>query len=336
MSSVEDSKTKINEIENPLYNNYEYQSLYPPNKIFEETFKLYLEHQACYWSVNENNPSDDADTFNRLPSEFRDIVLRCIGCLMIGDSIVLDNICNNMLDRITSVEVKAFMYDQEAREQIHKIMYSKMLDVCGFEADYYRSEEFCNYYMSDFVDDAQIYSFNTNIKLQFFYIMMCENILFAPMFQTICYLAKLGGAPKLCDSNLLVMRDEFIHYKHARLQVRNCIDTKYDRELMIELLKRMQASVERLIHKIIGDYDDGVYNVDHVLEHFHHICHTFRMDNSLYESEHMASVCSQKYSNSPASKYMKLLNAESKINLMERKSTNYMVGGNDENINMDF
>lgn len=320
-------------IEDETYNEFKYQSLYPIHPKFKQFYELWSRHQSCFWSIHENNPSVDRDKFQKAPKQLQSIVLHMIGCITIGDDIVLKHIADNLLTKITVQHLKAMMVDQSSREHTHKFMYSRMLDVAS-DPQYFRNEEFKIKFMDRFEKIALKYT-SDDIRVQFYFIMLCENILFAPMFQTICYLATLGYAPKLCDSNLLVMRDEFIHYENARYtqaSFKNKIDIKFANEL----LDVFHQEINILCQEIIGDYDDETYNLKNVQHHLSHVVHGFRVENSLYEDLDQFKRAQSKYSTSPALKYMELPRCELRNNLMESSSTIYMVNGNNEPINMDF
>lgn len=272
----------LEDIENPKFCETKYQQLFPPVLQFKDTYELWCLHQSCYWSIHENDPSVDAPKFSTLDAPFKDIVLKMIGCILVGDGIVIDKMTENLMLKITSIELLALLTDIAAREFTHKAMYSKMLEVSS-EAQDYRSADFSNDMMGAFHDIGIKYE-SDDIRLKMYFIMICENILFAPMFQTICYLATLGLAPKLCDSNILAMRDEYLHYKNARLQLSK-MKNKIDIHLARAILAEFVIEVHRLCHKIIGNFDDGVYNVDHVLEHFNYIVYNFMMENNLFISD---------------------------------------------------
>lgn len=320
-------------IEDPQYNSYAHQSLYPTVPIFKKIEEFWSKHQACFWSINENDPSVDRDKFCLAPSDFQEILLKMVGCIMIGDSIVLDRIAGNIMSKITSITLKAMMSDQEAREYTHKFMYSRMLDVSD-RSDYYRSEAFKKQYMHRFESIAQQYV-TDDIRIQFYFIMLCENILFAPMFQTICYLATLGYAPKLCDSNLLVMRDEYIHYQNART-IMASFKNKIDIKLANDILDQFHEEIKKLCSEIVGTYDDSIFNLNSVLLHLGHVIHSFRIENGLYANSQIFLLNHDRYATSPAAFYMELPKCELRNNLMESSSTIYMVNGNTEPINMNF
>ena len=319
------------DIEDPKYLGDEYKLAYPPNPKFITSYNYYLQHCACIWTVNENEPADDYDKFATAPEQFQHIMLATAGCIMIGDSVVLDK----LRMEITPVNVRVMMENQIDRENTHQIFYSKWCDVSN-KGPYYRTLEFRREYMGAFEQMVDKYTCHNDIQTTLFFIMMCENIMFSPMFLTINYCATLGYAPKICNSNLLVMRDEFIHYAHTR-ELLASFRRKIKISLARNILKDFVETTLQVYRKIISDYDDGTFNFEHVRRHVMHIMHMFMSENSLYLTEDERLTQARLYGTTPAKAYMSLPKAETKINLMESISTTYKVKNvHAGTVNMDF
>lgn len=319
--------------ENADYNN---GLVYPPNPKFLHSYDCWHRHQSVAWSSHENRPETDRDKFHRADPELQRIVLEMVACIMIGDSVVLDALHCDEFNRITAAETLAMFRDQAARETVHQEVYSKMLDVSQ-EGAYYRSREFAELRMHRFARLVERYTDGgtADLRTMLYFIMVCENVMFAPMFQCICYLATTGYAPKLCDSNLQVMRDEYIHYEHARGLLAG-FAAKLSRPKARSVLAAFVTTVTELLREIVGDYvsADGMYSYDVALAHFRHVCHGFMRENGLYYTKEEELVNEKLYGTSPAAVYMYLPQNEIKINLMESNSTIYMVEGGDFEIRM--
>lgn len=323
-----DDENTLEDIVNPKYAK-EPQIAYPPHPRFRFSYDCYLQHAACVWTVNENDPSEDFDKFSKAPEAFRRIVLCTAGCIMIGDSVVLDKLD---MPEITPVNVRVMLASQTDRENTHQIVYSKWCDIVT-DGDWYRSLEFRREYMGEFEQLAQKYE-SRDVRVIFYFIMLCENIMFAPFFQIINYLATTGYATKICNANLLVMRDEYMHYVHAR-----GISANFRRRIPMLLARNMLYDMERItlsvMRKIVGEYDDGTLNYKHVEAHFNHIVHGFKCENGLYWDELERSLGEKRWGETPAKSYMSAPKAEIKINLMETASTIYEVEGLDSTVDMD-
>lgn len=308
--------------------------VYPPDLRFVFSYQCWHEHQENMWTSHETHPENDAYKFNQADVNLRVIMLRFIACLMWGDNTVLEFLENDIIDTITVPEVRFMLDDQKARENVHQEIYSKMLDVAELtEAQYYRSESFKNRYMQKFADLSKKYQKCKDLRIILYFIMLCENILFAPAFQAICYLAYKGYAPKLGDLNRQVMRDEYIHYKHARGLLCS-LRTKLNATEAIDILKQFYTLTGDLIDEIVEDYEsiDGLFSKTVLREHLDYIVCCFITENGLHDRF-------VNRDSSPANIYMTLPQHETKINLMEANSTIYMINKCDDvhnDLNMDF
>lgn len=307
----------IEKILDPKYVNGQ---IYPYDLNFMSSTNCYNEHQQCSWTIHEDDSTRDQDKFNRLDNNFKHVVLRAIGCILIGDSVVLDSL-SDALTRITAPQVRAMLTDQMSRETVHKVVYSMMLDVCPLEAEYYRSSAFKTHYMSRFEKLGIKYNDNS-ISTTLYFIMLCENILFAPMFQILCYLATTGHAPSICSQNVLVMRDEYVHYKHARGLLSE-LKYKIDKALARDILKEFTDISITLIRDIIKEFDNGEFNAKHVLKHFNYVVHKFMEKNTLYWDTNEFDIGEAEHGQTPADYYLAAPSYEIKSNLMESKNTVY-------------
>lgn len=327
----DDTATPIYEdIEDPKWLDKRYRLAYPPNPKFKHSYDCYLLHTACSWTANENSPIEDRDKFATAPEDFQLMMMKTAGCIMVGDSVVLDKLHFT----ITPANVRVMMENQIDRENTHQIVYSKWCDIVS-DGDKYRSPEFADEYMREFEELADRYAADNTIQQSMYFIMLCENIMFAPLFLIINYGATKGYSPKMCNDNQLVMRDEYVHYLHARGLL-----ASFRRKLKItkarKLLSEFYDVTMNLATRIVGSYDDGFFNIDHVRRHLDYIVRLFMTENSLYLSEHEKRHDAEMYRDTPARSYMILPQLETKINLMESTSTIYLPPGPRRTIDMSF
>lgn len=330
------SKKPSPEYENIQDPHYKKILIYPPPAEYKVIYDLWEKHQSCFWSSSENKPENDFDKFIQADLKLQTITLEMVACLMHGDSVVLDVLSNNdLLQSITVEQVQAFLNDQKAREMIHKAVYSKMLDISP-DAEYYRGTDFVSKRLQPFMKFANKYKDVTDIRVLLYCIMLCEQIMFAPMFHQICYLATTGYAQNLCKANELVMRDEYLHYHHARVLLSSC-KVLLDKTLADDLLNDMIIITKTLIDDIIDDYvsKDKLYNKDIAQKHFNYIIHNFKSENMLYESKSEYQLQQEIWNTSPAQSYITDVELDIKSNLMESESTIYGQCGDNTPINMN-
>lgn len=320
----------LEDIEDPRWLDRKYRLAYPPNPKFQHSYDCYLMHVACMWTANENSPAEDRDKFAKASEEFQRMLMSTAGCIMVGDSVVLDKLHMT----VTPANVRVMFESQIDRENTHQIVYSKWCDIVN-DGDKYRSAEFCDEYMGEFEALAERYAETNSIQQTTFFIMLCENIMFAPLFLIINYAATKGYSPKLCNDNLLVMRDEYCHYVHARGLLAG-FRKKIKFSKAREILREFCEVTLNMTRKIVGAYDDGFFNIAHVERHFRYIVHVFMTENSLYANEEERLRNAKLCGDTPAKSYMILPALESKINLMESTSTVYLPPGPRKTFDMSF
>lgn len=304
--------------------------VYPPRPEFLEFWNLMIGHMKRVWTCVETDLKSDIYKFKHAPQALKSIVSRIIGLFILGDTVVLAKLKN--LDLTPNV-VRMFLDNQTDRENTHQLTYSMWADILD-DPNYVRSNEFVEKYLNGFQRVGDKYKHHTDNRVILFFIMVCEMIFFVPGFQVLCYLATTGYAPNLCNANMLVMRDEHMHYLFARKALAS-YTRKLDRRLALEILHDMVDAVDQFIKMIASEAQHPVLSEEHLLAHLHYVVHQFKLENSLYDETTMPNDTVG--STTPAWEYMFLLKYQTKTNLMESVSTNYKIPGPLEtNIDMSF
>lgn len=295
--------------------------VYPPEPQFLEFWDLMIEHMKRVWTCVETDLKSDICKFKHAPRSLKLIVSRIIGLFILGDTVVLGKLKTLTL---TPNVIRMFLDNQTDRENTHQLTYSMWADILD-DPNYVRSDEFIERYLGRFRDIGHKYQHHTDNRTILFFIMVCEVILFTPGFQVLCYLAITGYAPNLCNANMLVMRDEHIHYLFARRALAQ-FTRKLDRKLALEILEDMVNAVTEFIKVITSEAQDPTLNEKHLLGHLDYVVHQFKLENCLYD-EGVLHDDEDTRNTTPAWEYMFLLKYQTKTNLMESVSTNYKIPG---------
>lgn len=301
--------------------------VYPPRHEFLEFWVLMIGHMKRVWTCVETNLKSDICKFKHAPHSLKSIVSRIIGLFILGDTVVLAKLKN--LDLTPNV-VRMFLDNQTDRENTHQLTYSMWADILD-DPDYVRSDEFIKKYLKGFSRVGEKYQHHTDNRVILFFIMVCEMIFFVPGFQVLCYLATTGYAPNLCNANMLVMRDEHMHYLFARKALAS-YTRRLDKKLALEILDDMVNAITEFIVMITREAQHPTLTEDHLLAHLRYVVHQFKSENSLYAED---SPDADLVIDTPAWEYMFVVKYETKTNLMESVSTNYQIPGPlDTNIDM--
>lgn len=305
-------------MEDPNWLNY--TIVYPPRPEFLEFWDLMIGHMKRVWTCVETDLKSDVCKFKHAPQALKSIVSRIIGLFILGDTVVLAKL--KTLDLTPNV-VRMFLDNQTDRENTHQLTYSMWADILD-DPNYVRSDEFIEKYLSGFRRVGDKYQRYTDNRVILFFIMVCEMIFFVPGFQVLCYLATTGYAPNLCNANMLVMRDEHMHYLFARKALA-AYTRKLDRRLALEILDDMVDAITQFIKLITSEAQHPILNENHLLAHLRYVVHQFKLENRLYDEA--TSLDDVSVNTTPAWEYMFLLKYQTKTNLMESVSTNYKIPG---------
>lgn len=303
--------------------------LFPVCKKGEISNKYWHLHQSIHWTAHEFDILQDKEKFNLAPVEYQNAIMDTAAILMYGDSIVLDLLGTETFN-VKCISRRAMFQDQSAREMVHAHFYSKMLTLKP-DAHILRSEEKKQELLRPLLQtlDLSIRADSENLSEVLFVMSLCEYILFAPLFVFINYVSTLDYCPTLCSGNLLVMRDEYIHYCHA-CELQTILPSKISREKAMRWTDVFHTAVKVLVCKLYYHLDIETFRM--CLAHTDFIVHQFKKDNCLYESKGMIDKYEMLYGQTPAQKYMEMAQYEIKVNMMEADSTIY---GTSSAVNVD-
>jgi ribonucleoside-diphosphate reductase beta chain len=185
--------------------------------IHQDLYNFYVIHRSTFWIPEEVSLTKDLHDWNyKLNDKEREFIKLVIAFFVTSDMIVNEQLAIDV-DDITVLEYKLFLDNKIDRENIHTIMYSRLLNV----------------YITDDTERERLFRGIDTIptisnKVKWFRkyhnrsfshrIVSCaitEGIFFSGSFCSIYWLKKRGLMPGLCDSNELIAREEGMHYEVA-------------------------------------------------------------------------------------------------------------------------
>ena len=179
-------------------------------------------------------------------------------------------------DEVDIIEYNFFNDDKIARENIHSITYSDLLD--EYVKDKSENEYLKNAvvtipavqkkaeWMNEFINEG---TFVERIVAE----AIMEGIFFSGTFCAIFWLRKRGKMAGLCDSNELIARDEGLHRDFNCYLYRDLIVNKLPEELLIHMIKKA-VTIEQVFVtvslpvKLIGMNSDMMCQyIEYVADH---------------------------------------------------------------------
>jgi ribonucleoside-diphosphate reductase beta chain len=204
-----------------------------------DLWKLYKQAEACIWTAEEIDLSQDLIDWEKLNEGEKHFVKHVLAFFAASDGIVNENLAENFVKEVQYTEAKFFYGFQIMMENIHSETYSLLIDT------YIKDKEEQNRLFNaiDTVPAVQkkaqwalkwINSESFVERLLAF--AAVEGIFFSGSFCSIFWLKKRGLMPGLSFSNELISRDEGLHTNFAVHLYNQHIENKLSKERVIEIL----------------------------------------------------------------------------------------------------
>lgn len=183
---------------------------------------MYKKAEACFWTAEEIDLSNDSKDWNRLSANERTFITMVLAFFAASDGIVNENLASNFATEVTLPEARCFYGFQIAMENIHSETYSLMLDT------FVKDEQEKNKLLSSIhtipcIKSKALWSLKwcdrqyASFPERLIAFAVVEGIFFSSSFCAIFWLKKKGLMPGLCFSNVLISRDEGLHCDFACL-----------------------------------------------------------------------------------------------------------------------
>lgn len=295
------------------------------NHKFKFAYDDWEQHSNTFWTANEISVEEDRDLFAKAEKWMQNLMLSCAAFLMHGDDFILSEIGGNLMSSIKQRYVNAFLAQQNASENHHSVVYAKMLNLSDYGSDYL-TKSFFNHRVNKYKSFIDKYKAK-NVAECSTVITVIERLCFPFPFLVLQYARVAGFISNVGLLNEMVMRDEYCHYKFHRKLV-SISKNKMSFDKLNQMLDDLEKLVISDIKDLVGDYktNDNRFNADIAINHYRHILHLFRVENSLYENRKIELEMEEKYGKTPAESYMINNEMEIKSNLMEIESTTYKQG----------
>lgn len=182
----------------------------------------YKQHMSVFWIPEEIDLSKDLTDWTRLTDNERHFIKHILGFFAGSDGIVMENLSTRFTNDVGAAEAKFFYACQNLMESVHSESYALLIDTYITDKEdkvntlrsiqtiptIQKKAEWALQWISN--KEA---SFATRL-LAF---AVVEGIFFSGAFCSIFWLKKRGLMPGLCQSNLLISRDEGLHTEFACL-----------------------------------------------------------------------------------------------------------------------
>tara|TARA_R110001632_G_scaffold140060_1_gene255999 strand:+ start:105535 stop:106506 length:972 start_codon:yes stop_codon:yes gene_type:complete len=286
----------------------------------DDLWDWYKKQQACFWTAEEIDLSEDILDWNtKLSEEERYFIKHILAFFAASDGIVNENLAENFVNEVQYSEAKFFYGFQIMMENIHSETYSLLIDT--YVKDDVEKNKLFNA-IENFpaikkkADWALKWIESDSFAERLIAFAAVEGIFFSGAFCSIFWLKKRGLLPGLTFSNELISRDEGMHCDFAvhvhNNHMINKVPKERIREIIIDALNIEREFVtESLPVSLIG------MNAKLMTQYLE-----FVTDRLLGEFN-----CENEYNSTNPFDFMEMISLEGKTNFFEKRVSEYQKAG---------
>lgn len=300
-------------------------SVYPLEN--PDLFEMYKSHRKDNWTETEIDFR--SDNFDSITDNQKRMVKKLIFFFANSDSIVADNIFNNLMAGDIPLEAELFLGYQLYNEHIHMITYGDLIEAYIKDTN----EKFKAYnaiHQSDFVAKklkwADRYAnSSTSFEESLISAIAVESIYFSSTFAAIFWLKELQLPLKgLFKANLSILKDEINHYKFTTYLYKNYVTNKLE-ESKVKSILLDAVEVEK---NFIDDFiNEGVEGVDgsELKKYVEFVCDIV-----------LENIGIKKHFNTEHNlRFMDSIGIQKTVNHFEARSSNYIRTEGNAELNLD-
>ena len=295
----------------------------------QDIWDMYQKAEDCFWRAQEVDLSKDKSDWDRLNNDERRFISMILAFFAASDGIVNENLAERFLKEVQLAEARAFYGMQIAMENIHSIMYSKLIDKY-IDDKFERIKLFNAINNYDCIRKKADWALNwiedksSCFAMRLIAFACVEGIFFSGAFCSIYWLKKRKIMPGLTFSNELISRDEALHTEFAVL-LYNKLSNKLDKELVLKIVTEAVKIEQQFICDALP-------------------CRLIGMNNQLMSKyiefvadRLLTQLGNEKYYNtSNPFDWMELISIEGKTNFFEKRVGEYALANKDSKLEEDF
>ena len=288
----------------------------------KDIWSMYKKAEDCFWRAQEVDLSKDLTHWNSLTKDEKYFISMILAFFAASDGIVLENLGSRFMSEIQLSEARAFYGLQIAMENIHSIMYSKLIEkyienksekLNLFKAinNFPCIREKADWALK-WIEDK-----NSNFASRLVAFACVEGIFFSGAFCAIYWLKKRGLMPGLTFSNELISRDEALHTEFA-IMLYHKLENRLNSEKIEQIIKEAVEIEKEFICKALP-------------------CDLIGMNNKLmgqyieFVSDRLSVQlgANKIYNASNPFDFMEMISIEGKTNFFEKRVGEYALANND-------
>lgn len=194
----------------------------------QDLWDAYKAAEKQTWVAEEVNLAQDK--YDELNDEEKFYLKNILAFFTISDGLVIDNLCDNVIDNIDIAEAKYYYNHQMFIEQVHANGYSLLIDTYIKDAQE-KKDLFNSMLTNEAVRDkaswAEHWLHNGTFVEKLIAFACVEGIAFSSVFAGVFWFRSRNKMPGLAEMNELILRDESFHYEFAVKMFKDYVKNEY-------------------------------------------------------------------------------------------------------------
>lgn len=278
----------------------------------QDLWDAYKAAEKQTWVAEEVNLAQD--NYDELNEGEKFYLKNILAFFTISDGLVIENLCDNVIDNVDIEEAKYYYNHQTFIEQVHANAYSLLIDTYIKDANE-KKDLFNSMITNEAVKAKASWAenwLNNGTFVEKLIAFACvEGIAFSSVFAGVFWFRTRQKMPGLAEMNELILRDEGFHYEFAVQMFKEYVKDEYkpNKERIKEIILSCFETEKKFVEESLPDGLQGMtkemmiqyveFVTDIVLKDFTGDTH-FKTKNSL--------------------DYMKKIGLSSKNNFFERRT----------------
>lgn len=227
----------------------------------QDLWDAYKAAEKQTWVAEEVNLAQD--DYDSLSIEEKAYLKNILAFFTISDGLVIDNLCDNVIDNIDISEARYYYNHQIFMEQVHANGYALLIDT--YIKDPKEKKELFNSMLTNKAVNekaswAEYWLTNGAFSEKLIAFACVEGIAFSSVFAGVFYFRSRNKMPGLAEMNELILRDESFHYEFALQLFKNYLKDEYkpSKERIKEVILSCFQTEKKFVEESMPDGMQGM------------------------------------------------------------------------------
>ncbi len=222
----------------------------------QDLWDAYKAAEKQTWVAEEVNLAQDK--YDDLNDYEKFYLKNILAFFTISDGLVIDNLCDNVIDNVDIAEAKYYYNHQMFIEQVHANGYALLIDTYIKDAQE-KKDLFNSMLTNGAVNDKASWAehwLNNGTFVEKLIAFACvEGIAFSSVFAGVFWFRSRNKMPGLAEMNELILRDESFHYEFALQMFKDYIKDEYkpSKEQIKQIILSCFETEKRFVEESLPD-----------------------------------------------------------------------------------